>query len=58
MIAAFIVWLIGLFLVPKVVKPFEAGYGIVTIGALIIWTILIIAFTLQFCCKGQFVITI
>jgi hypothetical protein len=43
----FIIWVIGLFLVPKMVKPFEAGYGIVTIGSLIIWSVIVLAVVLQ-----------
>jgi len=35
----FLIWFVGLFVVPYIVKPIEAGYGIATLGSLAIWTI-------------------
>lgn len=52
MIVSFVVWLIGLFIVPKVVKPFEAGYGVVTVSALFLWSIIVLAITLYFKTRG------
>jgi len=41
---AIFVTLLGLVCVPRLVRPFEAGYGIVTIGACILYIGLAIVF--------------
>lgn len=38
--AAIVIWVAGCWLVPILVKPFEAGYGVVTLAALTVWTLL------------------
>ena len=38
-ILAISVWLVGCFLLPKFVEPLEVGYGVVTIVALLVWTV-------------------
>jgi hypothetical protein len=45
-VVLFILWLIVCFLIPRAVKPLEAGYGIVTIGSLIIWTFVWLGFSI------------
>ena len=37
-----VVWFVGLFLVPRVVSFAEAGYGLVTVGSLFIWTFIML----------------